>query len=72
MMSINPNVSILLNAVMGIYGVLESAGVINLLTTQGGKAGAVAATVIAATNIFLHGTSSAQPGPVSSDPAPRS
>lgn len=69
--AISPNMSILLNFLMGAAALSESTGLTNIITTQGGKAGAVAAGILALANMFLHGASSSTPGPIAPvDPAP--
>lgn len=64
MMAINPGWGVLANFLLAILGAAESTGVTNLLTTTGGKAGAVAATAIAVVNMGLHSVSSTKPGPL--------
>lgn len=58
----NPIWGTILNFVIGIFGVAESTGLTNVLSTQGGKTGVIVATGLALANAALHGISSAQPG----------
>jgi hypothetical protein len=65
----DPKWATLLNALFGVFGVLESTGVTNVLTSSGGKAGAVAATVIAVGNFLAHGFSTNAAGPFAPMPS---
>lgn len=65
----NPLIGTIINFLVGVGGLAESTGLTNVLTTSGGKAGAMAATAIAFANMFAHAYSSAQPGPMMSAPS---
>lgn len=68
----NPLWGTIFNFILALGGAAESTGLTNILTTQGGKAGAVAATVIAVGNMVLHGISTTDAGPfVPMQPKPR-
>jgi hypothetical protein len=71
MVSINPMWGTVFNFLLGVGGLVESTGLSNVLTTSGGKAGAIAATTIAFGNMFLHSFSSTMPGPLADGGPPR-
>jgi len=60
----NPMWGTIFNFVVGLGGLAESTGLINVLNSNGGKAGAVVATAIAFGNMAAHGFSSADAGPL--------
>lgn len=67
---LNPVWGTILNFIIGGLGLAETSGLTNVLGASGGKAGAVAVTVLAFLNGGLHGISSAQAGPFTSAPTP--